>query len=64
MNEADKDYRYMALTDLMTELQKESLSLDPDSEEKVQRHSHRNRCFYSLHLLLDNYLFIRTFKPP
>jgi cullin-associated NEDD8-dissociated protein 2 len=36
MNEADKDYRYMALTDLMTELQKESLSLDPDSEEKVQ----------------------------
>eukprot|EP00116_Pleurobrachia_bachei_P001870 sb/3462132/ len=35
MNEADKDYRYMALTDLMTELQKESLSLDPDSEEKI-----------------------------
>ena len=35
MNEADKDFRYMALTDLMTELQKENLSLDPESEEKV-----------------------------
>ena len=35
MGDADKDFRYMALTDLMGELQKESLSLDSDSEEKV-----------------------------
>ena len=35
MGDADKDFRYMALTDLMSELQKESLSLDSDTEEKV-----------------------------
>ena len=35
MGDTDKDFRYMALTDLMGELQKESLSLDSDTEEKV-----------------------------
>ena len=37
MGDADKDFRYMALTDLMSELQKESLSLDSDTEEKARK---------------------------
>lgn len=35
MGDSDKDFRFMALTDLMCELQKESLTLDPDTEEKI-----------------------------
>ena len=34
MSDTDKDFRFMALTDLITELQKESLTLDVDSEDK------------------------------
>uniref|UniRef100_F6Z3T2 TATA-binding protein interacting (TIP20) domain-containing protein n=1 Tax=Ciona intestinalis TaxID=7719 RepID=F6Z3T2_CIOIN len=35
MNSHDKDYRFMATNDLMTELQKDSIKLDDDSERKV-----------------------------
>ena len=35
MMSVDKDYRFMATNDLMTELQKDSIKLDDDSERKV-----------------------------
>jgi cullin-associated NEDD8-dissociated protein 1 len=35
MNSVDKDFRFMATNDLMTELQKDSIKLDDDSERKV-----------------------------
>jgi cullin-associated NEDD8-dissociated protein 1 len=35
MTSADKDYRFMATNDLMSELQKENIILDEDSEKKV-----------------------------
>ncbi|XP_040569539.1 cullin-associated NEDD8-dissociated protein 1 [Lepeophtheirus salmonis] len=37
MTSADKDFRFMATNDLMTELQKDSIKLDDDSEKKVVR---------------------------
>ncbi|MFH4982023.1 hypothetical protein AB6A40_008732 [Gnathostoma spinigerum] len=37
MSSIDKDYRFMATNDLMTELQKDSIKLDDDSEQKVVR---------------------------
>lgn len=36
MTSNDKDFRFMATNDLMTELQKDSIKLDDDSERKVQ----------------------------
>lgn len=33
----DKDFRFMATNDLMSELQKDSIKLDDDSEKKVVR---------------------------
>uniref|UniRef100_A0A3Q0SAJ8 Uncharacterized protein n=1 Tax=Amphilophus citrinellus TaxID=61819 RepID=A0A3Q0SAJ8_AMPCI len=36
MTSSDKDFRFMATNDLMTELQKDSIKLDDDSERKVQ----------------------------
>lgn len=35
MSSVDKDFRFMATNDLMTELQKDSIKLDDDSEKKV-----------------------------
>lgn len=35
MSSVDKDFRFMATNDLMTELQKDSIKLDDDSERKV-----------------------------
>lgn len=35
MTSADKDYRFMAINDLTTELQKDSIKLDDESERKV-----------------------------
>ncbi|XP_033121634.1 cullin-associated NEDD8-dissociated protein 1-like isoform X2 [Anneissia japonica] len=35
MTSSDKDFRFMATNDLMTELQKDSIKLDDDSEKKV-----------------------------
>ena len=35
MTSSDKDFRFMAANDLMTELQKDSIKLDDDSERKV-----------------------------
>lgn len=35
MQSSDKDFRFMATNDLMTELQKDSIKLDDDSERKV-----------------------------
>lgn len=35
MTSPDKDYRFMATNDLMTELQKDSITLDDDTERKV-----------------------------
>ena len=35
MGSVDKDFRFMATNDLMTELQKGSIKLDDDSEKKV-----------------------------
>lgn len=35
MNSVDKDFRFMATNDLMTELQKDSIKLDDESERKV-----------------------------
>lgn len=35
MGSVDKDFRFMATNDLMTELQKGSIKLDDDSERKV-----------------------------
>ena len=35
MTSTDKDFRFMATNDLMTELQKDSIKLDDDSERKV-----------------------------
>ncbi|XP_021104475.1 cullin-associated NEDD8-dissociated protein 2 isoform X2 [Heterocephalus glaber] len=35
MTSSDKDFRFMATSDLMTELQKDSIQLDEDSEQKV-----------------------------
>uniref|UniRef100_A0A914ZPD0 TATA-binding protein interacting (TIP20) domain-containing protein n=8 Tax=Parascaris univalens TaxID=6257 RepID=A0A914ZPD0_PARUN len=37
MSSSDKDYRFMATNDLMTELQNDSIKLDDDSERKVVR---------------------------
>lgn len=37
MQSTDKDFRFMATNDLMTELQKDSIKLDDDSERKVVR---------------------------
>lgn len=35
MGSVDKDFRFMATNDLMSELQKDSIKLDDDSEKKV-----------------------------
>lgn len=35
MTSADKDFRFMAINDLMGELQKASIKLDDDSEKKI-----------------------------
>lgn len=35
MTSSDKDFRFMATNDLMTELQKDNIKLDDDSERKV-----------------------------
>lgn len=35
MTSNDKDFRFMATNDLMSELQKDSIKLDDDSEKKV-----------------------------
>jgi hypothetical protein len=35
MTSNDKDFRFMATNDLMTELQKDSIKLDDDSERKA-----------------------------
>lgn len=35
MTSSDKDFRFMATNDLMTELQKDSIKLDDDSERKI-----------------------------
>jgi len=35
MTSSDKDFRFMATNDLMSELQKDSIKLDDDSERKV-----------------------------
>ena len=35
MSSSDKDFRYMATNDLMTELQKDSIKLDDDRERLV-----------------------------
>lgn len=35
MSSSDKDFRFMATNDLMTELQKDSIKLDDESEKKV-----------------------------
>lgn len=35
MTSADKDFRFMATNDLMSELQKASIKLDDDSEKKI-----------------------------
>jgi len=37
MTSTDKDFRFMATNDLMTELQKDSIILDDESEKKVVR---------------------------
>lgn len=37
MTSNDKDFRFMATNDLMTELQKDSIKLDDESEKKVVR---------------------------
>ncbi|XP_055377296.1 cullin-associated NEDD8-dissociated protein 1 [Condylostylus longicornis] len=37
MTSTDKDFRFMATNDLMTELQKDSIKLDDESEKKVVR---------------------------
>lgn len=37
MQSSDKDFRFMATNDLMTELQKDSIKLDDESEKKVVR---------------------------
>lgn len=37
MTSADKDYRFMATNDLMTDLQNDSIKLDDESERKVAR---------------------------
>jgi len=36
MTSSDKDFRFMATNDLMSELQKDSIKLDDDSERKVR----------------------------
>ena len=38
MTSSDKDFRFMATNDLMSELQKDSIKLDDDSERKVGLH--------------------------
>ncbi len=35
MSSVDKDFRFMATNDLITELQRDSIKLDDDSERKV-----------------------------
>ena len=35
MSSVDKDFRFMATNDLMTELQRDSIKLDDDSERRV-----------------------------
>lgn len=35
MTSSDKDFRFMATNDLMSELQKDSIKLDDDSERKI-----------------------------
>lgn len=37
MTSSDKDFRFMATNDLMSELQKDSIKLDDDCEKKVVR---------------------------
>jgi hypothetical protein len=37
MTSIDKDFRFMATNDLMTELQNDSIKLDDDSERKVKK---------------------------
>ena len=37
MTSSDKDFRFMATNDLMSELQKDNIKLDDDSERKVVR---------------------------
>jgi hypothetical protein len=37
MKQADKDYRYMAISDLYNELQKDTFKMDADSEKKIVR---------------------------
>lgn len=37
MGDNDKDYRFMALNDLIAEMGKESFTLDPDGQRKIIR---------------------------
>ena len=38
MTSNDKDFRFMAINDLMAELQKDSIKLDDESERRVIKH--------------------------
>ena len=38
MTSVDKDFRFMATNDLMSELQNDSIKLDDDSERKVSKY--------------------------
>ncbi len=41
MMSSDKDFRFMATNDLMSELQKDSIKLDDDSERKVSSNAEK-----------------------
>lgn len=47
MTSSDKDFRFMATNDLMTELQKDSIKLDDESERKVQQGTQYNFLCYA-----------------
>ena len=55
MTSNDKDFRFMATNDLMTELQKDSIKLDDDSERKV----HHFKDLFGLSIFLWDKLHIR-----
>ena len=51
MTSSDKDFRFMATNDLMTELQKDSIKLDDESERKVKQ------ILVIIHLVIAVHLF-------
>ncbi len=62
MTSNDKDFRFMAINDLMAELQKDSIKLDDESERRVKYLTQKNTayllCLSQVVTALSNVLYV------